>query len=153
MLVDISSVSHSKLLEPWGVVPQTTLHAQGRTSVFFCYHQSPQTLKKPRKLYGYLCPKQSSLSFSLNSSVAKSIKLWHFQTGIESLSMFFSLKCCNFWSICKHLLSGCCNVEFLLAIFIFMQAGWNIMQMKCQLDLASPFSRHTETVNSRLEMT
>ena len=42
------------------------------------------------------------------------------------------------------------KVEFLPAIFIFMQTGWNIMQMKCKLDLAIPLSKHPETVNSHI---
>ena len=45
------------------------------------------------------------------------------------------------------------KVEILLAIFICVQTGWNIMQMKCKLDLAILLSKHTETVNSRLKMT
>ena len=43
-------------------------------------------------------------------------------------------------------------IKLLLAIFIFMQTGWNIIQVKCKLDLAIPLSKHIETVNSRLKM-
>ncbi len=37
------------------------------------------------------------------------IKQCHYQTGIGSLSMFYSSDDAIFWSICKHLLYGCCK--------------------------------------------
>ncbi len=41
----------------------------------------------------------------------------------------------------------------LLAIFISMQIGWNIIQVKCKLDVANLSLKHTGTVKSLLKMT